>query len=79
MAASMGEQTEEGAFGVPVAGAARPVVSSTSRTEAARPEPSSVQVAVSVAGWTEGAHPRHPSQMWQQASLCVRVTCPLYS
>ena len=42
MAVSMGEQAEEGVSRVLVAGAAWPVVSSTSQAEAARPEPSSV-------------------------------------
>ena len=57
MAACMGEQAEEGMSGVPVAGTVWPVVSSTSQAKAAQPESSSVQVAVSVAGWTEGGAP----------------------
>jgi len=39
MAVSTGEQAEEGVSGAPVAGAARPIVSSTSQAEEARPEP----------------------------------------
>ena len=50
MAASTGEQKEEGASGAPMAGVARPVMSTTLQAKATRPEPSSVQVAVSAAG-----------------------------
>ena len=57
MATSMGEQAEEGASGALVVGVAWLAVSSTSWAEAARPEPSSVQVAVSAVGWTEGGAP----------------------
>ena len=58
MVASTGEQAEEGVSGVFGAGVARPVVSSTSQAKAARPEPSSVQVAMSMAGRTEGGTPK---------------------
>ena len=57
MAMSMGEQAEEGASGAPVAGAVWPVVSLTSQAKVARSEPSSVQVAVSAVGRTEGGAP----------------------
>ena len=48
---------EEGASGALVVGAAWPVVSSTLQAEATRPEPLSVQVAVSMAGRMEGGAP----------------------
>ena len=72
MAMSMGEQAEEGVFGALIMGTARPVVSLTSQAEEARPEPPSVQVAVSAVGQMEGAHPRHPLRMWRQG----RPPCP---
>ena len=57
MAMATGEQAEEGASGAPVAGAAWPVVSSTSQAEEAQLEPLSVQVAVFAVGRMEGESP----------------------
>ena len=78
MAVSMGEQAEVGAFGAPMAGAARPIMSSTSQVEAARSDMSSVQVAMFTAGRTEEGAPEASSGCGDKASLRVCVTCPLY-
>ena len=58
MAMSMGEQAEEGASEAPMVGGSWPVMSSTSQAEEARPEPPSVQVSMSAAGWTEWGTPK---------------------
>ena len=57
MAMSIGEQVEEDASGAPMVGVAWPVMSSMSWAEAARPDPSFVQVAMSAAGQMEGGAP----------------------
>ena len=52
-----GRASGGGRIGAPVAGVARPVVSSMLQAEAAWPKPSSMQVAVSAVGQTEGGAP----------------------